>query len=213
MNLRIDITKLLNHLIIPISSLIFIIVMYFIFIGPYLNQRSNFSRDEETLNSKIKILEEKKQILQKARESKEKLTSYRNVLNTLVPKEASASDLVGVLDVLSKSNNFTNVEENKNVISPENARKRIVEIRFNGRTASVATALKFLDDIHKYPSKQFSLNRVEITANPEERFARVSFNSFSTFNSEVATYLPESPVVDILSNKTLMESLDKLIKK
>lgn len=212
MNLKINFSKLLLDLLLPILSLMLIVIMYFIFIGPYLTNRSTISSQESSLNEKIKLLEEKKAVLENARENRSKLESYRSSLNKIVPDDANASDLVGVLDVLSKANSFTNVEENKNVISNENTRRRVVEIRFNGRTQSVATALKFLEDVYKYPGKQFSLNRVELTANPEERFSRISFNSYSPFNPDRVSYMPDSPVNDILSNKSITETLDKLIR-
>lgn len=213
MNLKIDITKFLNQLIIPIVSFVLTVTMFFIFIGPYLSAKSVFNQEQSDLKAKISLLEEKGKILTKARENKEKLVSYRDQLNKVVPRDANASDLVGVLDVLSKANNFTNVEENKNVISLENSKNRVVEIRFNGRTTSVANALKFLEDIQNYSSKQFSLNKIELTANPEDKFTRISFNSYSTFNPDTANYSAELPVVDVLNNKNLVENLDRLLKK
>jgi Tfp pilus assembly protein PilO len=176
---KIDITKILKDSAITLVCTSIILVMYFIFIGPYLSLNKEFKTDKETLDGQISSLEAKKDILSNSRKKIDVLRKYDAQLNSLVPSDANASDLVGVLDILSRTNNFTVVEENKNAVSTENSKKRLNEVRFNGKTIGMTSAVKFISDVSNYPTKIFNIVKLEITNNFDEKFTRVSFNAFS----------------------------------
>lgn len=210
---KIDFSKLLNELIIPIISLTISLILFFIFIGPYLSLNSSFKKDKVDFEIMIADLETKKKILENTRANLETLKKYETRLNSLVPTDANASDLVGVLDTLSRVNNFTVVEENKNVVSPENAKKRISEVRFNGKTAGMLSAVKYISEVYGYPTKVFNITKLEITNNYDEKFTRVSFNAISNYNPDKGVVNVESPVVDFLSNKAFIDEMEALISK
>jgi hypothetical protein len=210
---KIDFSKLLNDLIIPIISLTISLILFFIFIGPFLSLNSSFKKDKVDFEVMIADLETKKKILENTRANLETLKKYETRLNSLVPTDANASDLVGVLDTLSRVNNFTVVEENKNVVSPENAKKRISEVRFNGKTAGMLSAVNYISEVYGYPTKVFNITKLEITNNYDEKFTRVSFNAISNYNPDKGVVNVESPVVDFLSNKAFIDEMEALISK
>jgi hypothetical protein len=210
---KIDFSKLLNDLIIPIISLTISLILFFIFIGPFLSLNSSFKKDKVDFEVMIADLETKKKILENTRANLETLKKYETRLNSLVPTDANASDLVGVLDTLSRVNNFTVVEENKNVVSPENAKKRISEVRFNGKTAGMLSAVNYISEVYGYPTKVFNITKLEITNNYDEKFTRVSFNAISNYNPDKGVVNVESPVVDFLSNKAFIDEMEALISR
>jgi hypothetical protein len=210
---KIDFSKLLNDLIIPIISLAITLILYFIFIGPYLSLNSSFKKDKITFEGMITNLEVKKKILIDTRANLETLKKYEARLNSLVPTDANASDLVGVLDTLSRVNNFSVVEENKNVVSPENAKKRISEVRFNGKTAGMLSAVNFISEVTYFPTKVFKITKLEITNNYDDKFTRVSFNAISNYNPDKAVENIEAVVTDYLNNKSFIEEMEALISK
>lgn len=210
---KIDIPKLLNELIIPIISLTITLILYFIFIGPYLSLNSSFKKDKIDFEAMITGMEVKKKILVDTRTNLETLKKYEARLNSLVPTDANASDLVGVLDTLSRVNNFSVVEENKNVVSPENTKKKISEVRFNGKTAGMLSAVNFISEVTYFPTKVFNITKLEITNNYDDKFTRVSFNAVSNYNPDKAVVNIEAGVTDYLNNKSFVEEMEALISK
>jgi hypothetical protein len=210
---KIDFSKLLNDLIIPIITFSLSLILYFIFIGPYLSLSSSFKKDKPEFEQMISTLEAKKEVLANSRSNIDTLKKYESRLNSLVPTDANASDLVGVLDTLSRVNNFTVVEENKNVVSNENSKKRINEVRFNGKTAGMLSAVKYISEVTNYPTKVFNITKLEITNNYDEKFTRVSFNAVSHYNPDKGVASIETPVKDYLNNKAFVEEMEALISK
>jgi len=213
MNLKIDFSKLLNDLIIPIVSLTLILVLYFVFINPYLTLNRSFKTDKPMLEKEILDLNLKKEILIRTKSESEKLKKYETLLNSLVPNDANASDLVGVLDVLSRSTNFSTVEENKNIVSNENSKKRLNEVKFNGKTAGMTSAVAFIEKVTGYPTKIFNISKLEITNNFDEKFTRVSFSALSAYNPDKAVLNIEAPVIDFLNDKVFLDQMESLTKK
>lgn len=213
MNLKIDFSKLLNDLIIPIVSLTLILVLYFVFINPYLTLNRSFKTDKPMLEKEILDLNLKKEILIRTKSESEKLKKYETLLNSLVPNDANASDLVGVLDVLSRSTNFSTVEENKNIVSNENSKKRLNEVKFNGKTAGMTSAVAFIEKVTGYPTKIFNISKLEITNNFDEKFTRVSFSALSSYNPDKAVQNIEAPVIDFLNDKVFLDQMESLTKK
>ena len=213
MNLKIDFSKLLNDLIIPIVSLTLILVLYFVFINPYLTLNRSFKTDKPMLEKEILDLNLKKEILIRTKSESEKLKKYETLLNSLVPNDANASDLVGVLDVLSRSTNFSTVEENKNIVSNENSKKRLNEVKFNGKTAGMTSAVAFIEKVTCYPTKIFNISKLEITNNFDEKFTRVSFSALSAYNPDKAVLNIEAPVIDFLNDKVFLDQMESLTKK
>lgn len=210
---KIDVTRVLKDLTIPLISLSIILSLYFIFISPYLTLKNEFELGKVTTSNLITSLESKKTILINTRKESEILKAFEKRLNSLVPSDSNVSDLVGVLDTLSRSSNFIAVEENKNVVSPENTKKRINEVIFNGKTLGMTSAVKFLSSINDYPTKIFNLYRLEIHNNFDEKFTRISFNALSSYNPDKATFSVDSPVDDFLNNKNFMDTMEVLTSK
>jgi hypothetical protein len=210
---KIDFSKLLNDLIIPIISVTITLILYFIFIGPYLTLNSTFKKDKIDFEAMITGMEAKKKILSDTRSNLETLKKYESRLTSLVPTGANASDLVGVLDTLSRVNNFSVVEENKNVVSPENAKKKISEVRFNGKTAGMLSAVNFISEVTYFPTKVFNITKLEITNNYDDKFTRVSFNAISNYNPDKAIINIEASVTDYLNNKSFVDEMEALISK
>jgi hypothetical protein len=210
---KIDFSKLLNDLIIPIISVTITLILYFIFIGPYLTLNSTFKKDKIDFEAMITGMEVKKKILADTRSNLATLQKYESRLTSLVPTDANASDLVGVLDTLSRVNNFSVVEENKNVVSPENAKKKISEVRFNGKTAGMLSAVNFISEVTYFPTKVFNITKLEITNNYDDKFTRVSFNAISNYNPDKAVINIEASVTDYLNNKSFVDEMEALISK
>ena len=210
---KVDFSKLLNDLIIPIISVTITLILYFIFIGPYLTLNSTFKKDKIDFEAMITGMEAKKKILSDTRSNLETLKKYESRLTSLVPTDANASDLVGVLDTLSRVNNFSVVEENKNVVSPENAKKKISEVRFNGKTAGMLSAVNFISEVTYFPTKVFNITKLEITNNYDDKFTRVSFNAISNYNPDKAIINIEASVTDYLNNKSFVDEMEALISK
>ncbi len=210
---KVDFSKLLNDLIIPIISVTITLILYFIFIGPYLTLNSTFKKDKIDFEAMITGMEAKKKILSDTRSNLETLKKYESRLTSLVPTDANASDLVGVLDTLSRVNNFSVVEENKNVVSPENAKKKISEVRFNGKTAGMLSAVNFISEVTYFPTKVFNITKLEITNNYDDKFTRVSFNAISNYNPDKAVINIEASVTDYLNNKSFVDEMEALISK
>lgn len=213
MNIKIDFSKILNDLIIPLISLTLILVLFFIFINPYLNLNRSFKTDKPMLEKEILDLNLKKGILSKTKAESDKLKKYESILNSLVPNDANASDLVGVLDQLSRGTNFSTVEENKNIVSNENSKKRLNEVKFNGKTAGMTSAVAFIEKVTSYPTKIFNISKLEITNNFDERFTRVSFSALSAYNPDKAILNIEAPISDLLNDKIFIEQMEALLKK
>ena len=211
MNLKIDFSKLLNDLIIPLISLTLILVLFFVFINPYLTLSRTFKTDKPMLEKETLDLSLKKDILTRTKAESEKLRKYESVLNSLVPNDANASDLVGVLDILSRATNFSTVEENKNIVSNENSKKRLNEVKFNGKTTGMTSAVTFIEKVTSYPTKIFNINKLEITKNFDDKFTRVSFSALSAYNPDKAVVNVDSPVVDYLNDKDFLAQMEKLI--
>lgn len=210
---KVDFSKLLNDLIIPIISVTITLILYFIFIGPYLTLNSTFKKDKIDFEAMITGMEVKKKILADTRSNLATLQKYESRLTSLVPTDANASDLVGVLDTLSRVNNFSVVEENKNVVSPENAKKKISEVRFNGKTAGMLSAVNFISEVTYFPTKVFNITKLEITNNYDDKFTRVSFNAISNYNPDKAVINIEASVTDYLNNKSFVDEMEALISK
>jgi hypothetical protein len=66
---KIDITKFLKDSAITLVCTSIILVMYFIFIGPYLSLNKEFTTEKETLDGQISSLEAKKDILSNSRKT------------------------------------------------------------------------------------------------------------------------------------------------
>lgn len=206
---KIDFVPLLKYLILPFVSLISIIVLYFLVIGPYLqvvSERETLTRQKELSITKLTA---KLDTLKEVKETENILKEYDNKLKTLVPNEDTPTLMVAKLDSLSSLNNFTRIDENKNIVNPENDRQGKIEVSFNGRTVGPLAAKNFLEAVNNDKEKIINLQNIELFDDFDNKYYRVSFKAVTIFNKTKVTVLPDEPVVNILTDQKFQEFIKK----
>jgi hypothetical protein len=192
--------KTLKNLITPLVCLIVSLVLYFVFISPYNSYKSTFENLKSDYERSISNLNSNLVVLKKASENKEKLEKLSPALKSLVPDTANASDLVGLIDKEANNFRFRSVDENRNITSNENDAKKLIEVRFNGRSPGMASSINFLKKLATNNEKLIKITRLELTNIPEELFTRVSFNAFSIYSSTAPKTNIEDPLLNVFED-------------
>jgi hypothetical protein len=179
-----------------------------VFISPYNSYKDSFGELSLGYNKSIDTLNKNIEVLKKASENKEKLSKLEPALKSLVPDSANASDLVGLVDNEANNFRFRNVDENRNITSTENDSKKLIEVRFNGRSPGMASSINFLKSLTNSKEKLIKITRLELTNIPEELFTRVSFNAFSLYASPAPKSTIESPLDNVFEDSKFNELLN-----
>lgn len=208
MNTSESLNKVLKNLIFPFISLLVSIILYFVFINPYFTYEANFENLKLSLEDSIKVLTSNLATLEKGNEDTAKLENLNTGLKSLVPDSANPSDLVGLIGDKSTEFRFSNVEENRNISSPENDTSRLIQVSFNGRSPGIVSSVNFIKDLTNSQEKLIKITKLELTNNPEELFTRVSFNAFSIYASPVPAYNSETPLVNNFDDAKFIELLN-----
>lgn len=208
MNISAATLKTLKNLIIPFVSLLLSLVLYFIFISPFNTYRNSFQDLSNSYAKSIDTLKKNIEILKKASENKDKLSKLEPALKSLVPDSANASDLVGLIDNQANTFRFRNVDENRNITSTENDSKKLIEVRFNGRSPGMASSINFLKSLSSSKEKLIKITRLELTNIPEELFTRVSFNAFSLYASPAPRTTVDTPLDNVFEDQKFNELLN-----
>lgn len=208
MNISAAALKTLKNLVIPLICLLLSLVLYFVFINPYNTYRDSFQDLSNGYTKSIDTLKKNIEILKKASENKEKLVKLEPALKSLVPDSANASDLVGLVDNQANTFRFRNVDENRNITSNENDAKKLIEVRFNGRSPGMASSINFLKSLANSKEKLIKITRLELTNIPEELFTRVSFNAFSLYASPAPRTTTETPLENVFEDQKFIDLLN-----
>lgn len=208
MNISAAALKTLKNLVIPLICLLLSLVLYFVFINPYNTYRDSFQDLSNGYTKSIDTLKKNIEILKKASENKEKLVKLEPALKSLVPDSANASDLVGLIDKQANTFRFRNVDENRNITSNENDAKKLIEVRFNGRSPGMASSINFLKSLANSKEKLIKITRLELTNIPEELFTRVSFNAFSLYASPAPRTTTETPLENVFEDQKFIDLLN-----
>jgi hypothetical protein len=207
-----NISKILMYVAFSFITLVALIVMFVMFINPYLTISSSHDSTMQNTGNMITLLKEKISILQEVRNSRETLMVYEETLNKLVPVSASPADLVGYIDRTSKNFDFNAVDENKNVINKENDDNKVIEVRFNGKTIGSLSAINFIESLSRSTDMLLSLQNIEFFSDFENRFVRVSFNAYTPYNDTVSKVDMNSNVKNILADEKFLNTMQRYIK-
>jgi len=208
---KFEITEVAKSLIIPFVCIIVSITLYAIFISPYAYIQDISGSTKESLSKDISILERNRQILIQSREQKESLEKVSNQLTKYVSPNPDPAFVSGILQDYALQTNFTLVDENRNVESEASEARTIIQVRFNGRTIGVTSAVNFLNLINSTKDSLYAIRNLEIFRNQDEDFTRVSFLTQTIFDSSVAKLDILSPIPNILERedfKKFRESVD-----
>lgn len=205
MKINENLLKTIKNLIFPSVSLIISLVLYFVFVVPFNNYQNSFPALKSDYENSIKILSSNLIVLKKANESSEKLSKLLPILRSLVPDSANPSDIVGEIINNASESRLRSVDENRSITNPENDKKKLMEVRFNGRFPGMASSISFLKEIATSKEKLIKISRLELTNIPEELFTRVSFNAFSIYAGATPKKPFESPIEDLFSDSKFME--------
>lgn len=208
MNFSETLLKTLNHLLIPIISFVLSLVLFFIFINPYNSYSSSFEQMKSSYEKTNQELKDNLVLLNQASTKKEKLEKFNSNLKSLVPDSANPSDVVGMIDKNANNLKFRAIDENRSISSQENDRKKLIEVRFNGRSPGIATSINFLKSLATDRNKLIKITKVELTNIPEELFTRVSFNAYSIFATPVSTVTIETPIDNVFADEKFVKILD-----
>jgi hypothetical protein len=208
MNISETLLKTLNHLLIPIISLVLSLVLYFVFINPYNSYSASFDAMMNSYEKSNQELENNLKVLNQASEKKEKLEKFNSNLRSLVPDSANPSDVVGMIDKNANNLKFRTIDENRSISSQENDKKRLIEVRFNGRSPGIATSINFLKSLTTDRGKLIKITKVELTNIPEELFTRVSFNAYSIFAPPAVNVAVETPIQNVFADEKFVKLLD-----
>jgi len=208
---KFEITEVAKSLIIPFVCIIVSITLYAIFISPSAYIQDISGSTKESLSKDISILERNRQILIQSREQKESLEKVSNQLTKYVSPNPDPAFVSGILQDYALQTNFTLVDENRNVESEASEARTIIQVRFNGRTIGVTSAVNFLNLINSTKDSLYAIRNLEIFRNQDEDFTRVSFLTQTIFDSSVAKLDILSPIPNILERedfKKFRESVD-----
>jgi len=208
MNISAAALKTLKNLVIPLICVLLSLVLYFVFINPYNTYRDSFQDLSNGYTKSIDTLKKNIEILKKASENQEKLVKLEPALKSLVPDSANASDLVGLIDKQANTFRFRNIDENRNITSNENDAKKLIEVRFNGRSPGMASSINFLKSLANSKEKLIKITRLELTNIPEELFTRVSFNAFSLYASPAPRTTTETPLENVFEDQKFIDLLN-----
>jgi hypothetical protein len=192
--------KILKNLIFPFVSALISIVLFFIFINPFYTYRDSFESLKLENEQTISVLTNNLKILEQVSANREKLDKLSPALKSLIPDSANASDLVGLIDKEANNFRFRSIEENRNVTGVENDQKRLIEVRFNGRSPGMVSSINFLNSLNTNQEKIIKISTLELTNVPDELYTRVSFNAFSIYASPLPRTSVETPLINLFEN-------------
>lgn len=209
--MKFEIAEIAKSLIIPAICLITSLVLYVIFISPYSFIQETFGSSKEALESDISILRKNREILVQTREQIEPLKKASEQLTKFVSPNPNPALVSGILQDFASRTNFTLIEENRNVEVDPALAQNIIEVRFNGRTIGVTSAVNFLNLINSTKDSLYAIRNLEIFKNQDEDFTRVSFLTQTIYDSSTVKLDPLSPIPNILERedfKKFRESLE-----
>jgi hypothetical protein len=198
---KFEIAEIAKSLIIPFVCVLASIVLYVIFISPYSFIEQTFGSSKAALESDIAILEKNRAILVSSREQIEPLQKVSDQLVKYVSPNPNPALVSGILQDFAVQTNFTLVEENRNVEVDPSQGQNIIEVRFNGRTIGVTSAVNFLNLINSTKDSLYAIRNLEIFRNQDEDFTRVSFLTQTIYDSSAAKLDPLSPLPNILDRE------------
>jgi len=207
MNRNENFNKTLKNLIIPIISFFSSVVLFLVFINPYNEYLAEFDNMRGELISTNKILENNLNVLQQATQNKDKLQKLDKDLISLIPDNANPSDLVGFIEKKATEFRFRSIDENRSVTSSENDKKKLIEVRFNGRSPGMYSSINFLKSLVLNNSKLVKVVKLELTNVPNELFTRVSFNALSIYSPNPNKLNIETPIENLFQDPNFVNLL------
>jgi len=207
MNRNENFNKTLKNLIIPIISFFSSVVLFLVFINPYNEYLAEFDNMRGELISTNKILENNLNVLQQATQNKDKLQKLDKDLISLIPDNANPSDLVGFIEKKATEFRFRSIDENRSVTSSENDKKKLIEVRFNGRSPGMNSSINFLKSLVLNNSKLVKVVKLELTNVPNELFTRVSFNALSIYSPNPNKLNIETPIENLFQDPNFVNLL------
>jgi len=207
---KFEVVEILKNTIVPASCFILSIVLFFIFVAPFQRYSSNFDSLEQSLRSEIDILNKNKNLVVKARESSSELQRVSDQLITYVSTNPNPALVSGILQELALKNNFSNVDENRNI---EGSEQNLIQVRFNGRAPGLTTTANFLNQIDATKDSLYAVFNLDINGISEEaQFIRVSFTTQTIYDTSktISNFLTPIPeVIDTNSYLRFKDSLEK----
>lgn len=166
---------------------------------------------EQSLSSEIDILKKNKDIVVKARTSSVELQKVSDQLITYVSTNPNPALVSGILQELALKNNFTNVDENRNI---EGSEQNLIQVRFNGRAPGLTTTANFLNQIDASKDSLYAVFNLDISGTSgDTEFTRVSFTTQTIYDTSknISNFL--TPIPDVLSSQSYSRFRDKLNKQ
>lgn len=208
MNISETLLKTLNHLIIPIVSMILSLILFFVFINPYNNYLASFDEMKSGYETSINTISKNLAILKRSRDDFSKLEKFDMSLKSLVPDTANPSELVGLIDSKTEEFRFRTIDENRSVTSRENDRNFLIEVRFNGSSPGIVSTNNFLKSLLTDKTKLFKITSLQITNIPEELTTRVSFSAFSIYAPPFPQFSLETPLENVYADEKFTSLLE-----
>lgn len=203
--LRFEIVEILKNTIVPASCLILALILFVIFIAPYQRYSSEFESKEQSLKSEIEVLSKNKDILVKARDSKEDLDKVLEQLNIFVPSERKPAIVSDILQNLGTANNFI-IDVNQ---VAESSEANLIEVRFNGRAPGLTTTANFLSQIDSTKNSLYAVFNLALNEQPDSQITRVSFTTQTIFDTSKSVNNVLTPIPDILTSENYIRFRDK----
>lgn len=203
--LRFEIVEILKNTIVPASCLILALILFVIFIAPYQRYSTEFESKEQSLKSEIEVLSKNKDILVKARDSKEDLDKVLEQLNIFVPSERKPAIVSDILQNLGTANNFI-IDVNQ---VAESSEANLIEVRFNGRAPGLTTTANFLSQIDSTKNSLYAVFNLALNDQPDSQITRVSFTTQTIFDTSKSVNNVLTPIPDILTSENYIRFRDK----
>jgi hypothetical protein len=206
--IRFEFIEILKNTIVPASCFILSVVLFFIFVSPFQRYSSNFDSLEQSLSSEIDILKKNKDLVVKARTSSVELQKVSDQLITYVSTNPNPALVSGILQELALKNNFTNVDENRNI---EGSEQNLIQVRFNGRAPGLTTTANFLNQIDASKDSLYAVFNLDISGiSGDTEFTRVSFTTQTIYDTSknISDFL--TPIPDVLSSQSYSRFRGKL---
>jgi len=203
--LRFEIVEILKNTIVPASCLILALILFVIFIAPYQRYSSEFESKEQSLKSEIEVLSKNKDILVKARDSKDDLDKVLEQLNLFVPSERKPAIVSDILQNLGTANNFI-IDVNQ---VAESSEANLIEVRFNGRAPGLTTTANFLSQIDSTKNSLYAVFNLALNEQPDSQITRVSFTTQTIFDTSKSVNNVLTPIPDILTSENYIRFRDK----
>jgi hypothetical protein len=114
---------------------------------------------------------------------------------------------VGFIEKKATEFRFRSIDENRSVTSSENDKKKLIEVRFNGRSPGMYSSINFLKSLVLNNSKLVKVVKLELTNVPNELFTRVSFNALSIYSPNPNKLNIETPIENLFQDPNFVNLL------